>query len=85
MRRFGLLWLKLSYLSSLGAFRAFFFDEAYQFAFGQGLETAALNSGEMNKQIAPAISFNKSEALTLVKPLYSTFRHVFNPLRVFDF
>jgi hypothetical protein len=72
--------LQLSHLGCLGSLIALFFDEANSVAFAQGLESFAFNGTMVHKYILATVSLNKTVAFAVIEPLYSTFRHVVEPL-----
>jgi hypothetical protein len=64
---------RLQTLRTLGNFK---FDLV---AFIKRLKTVSLNGGEVNEHVVSVVFGNKSEALLLVKPLYTTSGHYNSP------
>lgn len=74
-----MLRLEPSYPNGLRPLSALFLVEAYLIAFGQRLKAFTFNSAKVNKHIVSALALDKTIALTIIKPLYSTFRHFSDP------
>ena len=64
--------LKLYYVCSLVATVAANNVEFYSLTFVEGLETVALDSGEVNEYIVAAFDGDETIALFAVKPFYCT-------------
>jgi hypothetical protein len=66
-------------VGGLQTLRTFLDIKVDRLAFGQRLESVSLDCGEVHEHVVTAISrCNKTEALGLVKPLYSACSHVNN-------
>jgi hypothetical protein len=74
--------LKLFDLRCLGAFCAFFLDEAHPIAFAKGLEAAALNGGVMDKYVSSVVLLDEPITLTFIEPFDFTFCHVLGSSKV---
>ena len=64
---------RLQPLRTLGNF------ELYLVAFVEGFKPIPLNSGEVNEYVVSIVFGNKSKALLLIKPFYTTFGHYNSP------
>ncbi len=62
-----------SYISGIGAFGALGGFEFNLVTFLQGFEPLPRDCRMVNKHILPSVHFNKSKALLIVEPLYSSF------------
>ena len=65
--------LFLDNVCSLKSFRTLDDIECHFIAIGEGFEAFPLDSGEMYEHIVAAIMLDETEALGVVKPLYSAF------------
>jgi hypothetical protein len=63
-------------MSCLGPFRPSFDFEADFISLIEGFETAALDTFEVNEHILPAFGLDEAITLLVIKPFYSTFRHI---------
>jgi hypothetical protein len=64
---------RLETLWTLGNF------ELYLVAFIKGFKSVSLDSGEVNEYVVSIVLGNKSKALLLIKPFYTTFGHYNSP------
>ncbi len=77
--------LQLPHLGCLGSLSPRLFDETNPFAFAQRLEPCSFDRTEVHKHIATGVAFDKTIALAVIEPLYSTFRHLLNPSLIGNF
>jgi len=77
--------LQLSHPGCLRSLGTLFLIEGYAITLLQAFETFALDGTEMNENIRTAINFDEPETLGIIKPFYSTFRHVPFPSCLFEF
>jgi hypothetical protein len=69
--------LELLYFDCRWSFGALLNFEADMIAFREALKTLTFDGAMVNKDILSALNRDKSEPLFVIKPFYSTLRHLF--------
>lgn len=71
--------LKSLHPHSLGPFGAIFLIERNTLALTEGFEAFVLDGAEVNKDVMPLISFDKTISFSVIEPFHSTFSHLQSP------